>query len=271
MFRPFLTAALVVTCMIANADEPLPAELPPAQESAALKAAEATGLSIYLHDHAAAVATDAMQAIRGFKKDKRVSGWITQDQGDDIVVTFIGNESDKPAEALYRATISAKGTLVGNVAAFENPVPLTAFESGAAAARASAMASRFSPCSEQYNSVVLPADDGTSKRWIAYLLPATTSNDVVPLGGTYRVETNWSGREILSSRAFTRTCIALHTGQRVAGLMITHLLDATPTEAHVFWSLWAHKPMYVATPPNGTVWAIDGGKIRLVKRAKTDG
>ena len=64
MIRPFLAAALVVTCMIANADEPLPAELPPAQESAALKAAEATGSSIYLHDHAAAGAASAILASR---------------------------------------------------------------------------------------------------------------------------------------------------------------------------------------------------------------
>ena len=48
--------------------------------------------------------------------------------------------------------------------------------------------------------------------------------------------------------------------------MITHLLDPIPTEAHVFWSLWARKPMYVATPPNGTIWVVDDGKIKLVER-----
>lgn len=271
MFRPFLPVLLLAICLIAKADEPLPTELPPAQEAVALKAAEETGLNMYRHDHAAAVASDALHENRAFTSDKRVSGWITEAQGNEILVTFIGGEKSEPPKALYRATVSTNGTLVGNVAALETPVPLTELESGAAAARAAALSSGFSPCSENYNSVVLPVNDGPVKRWIVYLLPATTSEDVVPLGGTYRIETSWNGREILSHRAFTRTCIALHTGQRVAGLMITHLLDSTPTEAHVFWSLWAHKPMYIATPPNGTIWAIDGGKIRLVKRVKADG
>jgi len=54
-------------------------------------------------------------------------------------------------------------------------------------------------------------------------------------------------------------------------LMITHLLDPIPTEAHVFWSIWAHKPLYVATPPNGTIWVVEGSKIRLVERKPAEG
>jgi len=52
--------------------------------------------------------------------------------------------------------------------------------------------------------------------------------------------------------------------------MITHLLDPAPTEARVFWSLWAGKPMFVATPPDGTMWKIENGGIELAERKTAD-
>lgn len=260
MIRYVLALLLAVSCLVAKADEPLPAQLPPGQEAAAINTAEITGLAMYRHDRAAAVATDAALKIRAFKEDKRVKGWVTEERDGGIVVTFL----DATPAALYRATVSDDGDLTGAVEAFESPQLLTEFQSGAAAARALAISSGFQPCSDKYNSVVLPAHESAAKKWDVYLLPSTTKNDVVPLGGTYRVETD--GHAVISHRGFTRTCISLQTGPRVVGLMITHLLDPTPTEAHVFWSLWAKKDMYVATPPNGTIWSIEGGKIRLVRR-----
>jgi hypothetical protein len=146
----------------------------------------------------------------------------------------------------------------------ETPAPLTPYESGAAAARAAALTSRFQPCSENYNAVVLPSTAAPENNWVVYLIPGTTRNDVVPIGGTYCVEV--SGSNIVSQRGFTHTCIALQTDPKAVGLMMTHLLDPVPTEAHVFWSIRAKKPMYVATPPNGTVWIVEGNKIRLVER-----
>ena len=112
--------------------------------------------------------------------------------------------------------------------------------------------------------MVLPATDTSGGNWVVYLLPGTTKNNVVPLGGTYRIDV--SGSEVVGQRGFTRTCISLRTDPKAVSLMITHLLDPTPTEAHVFWSLWARKPMYVSTSPNGTIWAVDGSKIRLLER-----
>ena len=265
MNRHFIAFLLALSCLVARADEPLPSALPADQEAAALRAAESTGLAIYRHDHAAAIATDAALKIRAFKKDKRVRGWVTEEREGLITVTFV----DQMPMALYRATVSSAGDLVGDVAVLESPTPLTEFEAGAAAARALALATEFQPCSEKYNSVVLPLNDGISQKWSVYLLPATTKDNVVPIGGTYRIETD--DASVVARRAFTRTCIALPTDPRAVALMVTHLLDATPTEAHVFWSLWAHKGMYVATPPNGTIWSIEGGKIRLVERDPAKG
>lgn len=259
MFRYVLALALASGLSATSAEESLPKQLPEDQEAAAIQLAEITGLTIYRHDHAAAVATDAALKLRAFKKDKRVRGWITEEQQDRVVVTFI----DQTPAALYRVTVSKDG-VAGPVTTLESPTRLTAYESGAAAARSAALTSNFQPCSEKYNSVVLPSTEQPGENWVVYLLPATTKNDVVPIGGTYRLET--SGADVVGQRGFTRTCIALQTDPRAVGLMITHLLDPIPTEAHVFWSLWAKKPMYVATPPHGTIWMVDGNKIQLVQR-----
>ncbi|MGY1411263.1 hypothetical protein ACW5EG_17035 [Luteimonas sp. A611] len=265
MTRYFLALALAFACQSATAQEPLPVELPADQEAVALQAAEATGSAIYRHDRAAAVATDAALEIRAFKKDKRVKGWITEERQGEITVTFI----DQAPAALYRAIVSNTGRLVGPIAVLDAPTPLTEFESGAAAARVTALASNFQPCSNDYNSVVLPGNGAPTQSWVVYLLPGTTKSNVVPIGGTYRVETD--GSKVISRRGFTRTCIALQTNPRSVGLMITHLLDPVPTEAHVFWSLWAKKTMYVSTPPNGTLWAIEDNKIKLVERGAAEG
>ncbi len=264
MIRYILAISLAASLATASAEEPLPKELPEDQEAAAVQRAEATGLVIYLHDHAAAVATDAALKLRAFKRDKRVNGWLTEEQQGQIVVTFI----DQTPAALYRITVSKDG-VAGPVMALELPTQLTAYESGAATARATALASKFQPCSENYNSVVIPTAGPSGKNWVVYLLPGTTKNDVVPIGGTYRIETN--GSSVVGQRGFTRTCIALQTDPKAVGLMITHLLDPIPTEAHVFWSLWAKKPMYIATPPNGTVWVVEGNKIRLIERKGAEG
>ncbi|MEP6634617.1 MAG: hypothetical protein ABJA62_10470 [Luteimonas sp.] len=263
MARHFISLLIGLICLVARADVPSLSELPPNQEAVVLKTAETTGLIIYRHDHAAEVATDAALRIRAFKKDKRVRGWITEERDGLITVTFI---NQTPA-ALYRVTVSNAGDILGDVAVLESPSTLTEFEAGAATARTTALALQFQPCSAKYNSVVLPGS--TPKKWVVYLLPATTKNNVVPIGGTYRVETD--GNTVVARRGFTYTCIALQNDPRAVSLMITHLLDATPTEAHVFWSLWAHKPIYVVTPPYGTTWSIENGKIKLVERGVAKG
>lgn len=263
MFRYILPIVLATGCFTVLADEPQPIkELPPDQEAAALRSAETAGLTIYRHDQAAAVATDAAFKVRKFKKDKRIKGWITEEQSGQIIVTFI----DETPAALYQIAVS--DGVAGKVEAMEAPTPLTTHQSGAAAARAAALASEFAPCSDSYNSVVLPSSDA-SGNWVVYLIPGTTKNSVIPIGGTYRLEI--SGSKVISQRGFTRTCITLENGTKVVALVMTHLLDPVPTEVHVFWSIWANKPFYISTLPNGTIWVVEGNKVRLVERKTEEG
>lgn len=258
----WLAAFMVVP--FAHAQGDAPAALGDAQVAQAILDAEATGRAIYLHDQAAAVATDAVMKLKAFRQDGKrgqLAGWITEQRDEGIVVTFLSSESIPRAR--YRATVASDGRVTGEVEALEEHAALSSYELGAARARATAATAKFEPCSKTYNSVVL-RDDREGGGWIAYLLPGTTQHGVVPIGGSYRLDLDATGEKVVGQRGFTRSCIVLENPRDAVAIMITHLMDPVPTEVHVFWSAWACKPMYVGTSQGG--WKIENGRIALMNR-----
>ena len=258
----WLAAFMVVP--FAHAQEDAPAALGDAQVAQAILDAEAKGRAIYLHDQAAAVATDAAMKLKAFRQDGKrgqLAGWITEQRDEGIVVTFLSSESIPRAR--YRATVASDGRVTGEVEALEEPAALSSYELGAARARATAATAKFEPCSKTYNSVVL-RDDREGGGWIAYLLPGTTQHGVVPIGGSYRLDLDATGEKVVGQRGFTRSCIVLENPRDAVAIMITHLMDPVPTEVHVFWSAWARKPMYVGTSQGS--WKIENGRIALMNR-----
>jgi hypothetical protein len=271
---PQRIAILVLAAAFAHvgwAAESVPQELSPQEEQAALQRAEAAGLTIYKHDHAAAVATDALGALGIFKSDKRIRGWITEEQGEGILVTIISADATEAPQALYRVSVSKEGQVTGPPQELKVPQALTEFESGAAAARLFAAKYSFQPCAERYNTVVLPADSSASPNWVVYLIPGTQDALRIPLGGAHRLELDATAQHLLSERGFTRSCLVLgdpkgNAKQRPVMLATTHFMDPVPTEIHVFWNLWTGIPLDILTPPNGTVWNISKGHTSLVRR-----
>ena len=269
--RIAVLALAVVFAHCGWAAESVPQELPPQEEQAALRSAEAVGLTIYKHDHAAAVATDAIGALGILKSDKRIRGWITASQGEGILVTIISGDANEVPQALYRVTVSKEGEVTGPPQELKAPEALTEFESRAAAARLFAAKYSFQPCAEHYNTVVLPADSSASPNWVVYLIPGTQDALRIPLGGAHRLELDATAEHLVNERGFTRSCLVLgdpkgNSKQRPVMLVATHLLDPVPTEIHVFWNLWSGIPLDIMTPPNGTIWNISKGHISLVKR-----
>src|ERR1700733_2171137 len=251
--------------------ESLPEELPPEEEQAALRSAEATGVTIYKHDHAASVASDALGALGILKSDKRGRGWITESQGEGILVTFITGDANEAPQALYRVSVSKEGEVTGPPQELKVPQALTEFESRAAAARLFAAKYSFQPCAERYNTVVLPADSSATPNWVVYLIPATQDALRIPLGGAHRLALDATGQHLLSERGFTRSCGVMgdpkaDARHRPVMLVATHLMDPVPTEIHVFWNLWAGIPLDILTTSNGAVWNISKGHISLVQR-----
>ncbi len=262
--RKIVLAALLLLPMAAHAeavDKATPDELAPQ-----LRLAESDGAAIYRLDHAASIATDAMRKLDVFQHEKRVAGWLTQDKGSAVLVTFFGGASGDPPQALYRVTVADSGALVGEPAVLAPAAPLSASEVAQAAARSLALHSDFAPCSKNYNTVTVPRNKGDITTWSVYLLAGTTVQGTLPAGGNYRVDTDGAGKSILSSRGFTKSCITLSNDKSTAALMISHLMDPTPTEIHVFLNLLSGKPMYVLTTDNSYMWSVENGKISFSSR-----
>lgn len=238
---------------------------PPDELDARLRTAEIDGATIYRLDQAAALATDAARKLKEFRRDKRVEGWLAEDKGGTVLVTFYGNDIRESQAALYRVVIPSDGKAVAE--ALGPGIPLTERQTTQAAVRSLALHSDFNACSKNYNPVVLPRPDGS---WSVYLLTGTTQAGVIPAGGNYRVDIDSTGKTILASRGFTKSCIELKDTKRTVSLMLTHLLDPTPTEIHVFLNLLAGKSIYLMTTENSSVWAIEKGKIRFVQKMEPE-
>ncbi|HMN35309.1 MAG TPA: hypothetical protein PKE36_07855 [Chiayiivirga sp.] len=262
--KPFLALSFVLALSGTAFAQDEIVTLSPPEEAAAIASAERIGESLFRHDRAAAVATDAALRIRGFKRNKTLRGWITTEHADDgiDVVFFGGTDEASPAE-FYRVAVDSSGAVRGKPRISTPPLPLQGAELAAARAHLMAESVEFTPCSNQYNSVTLPADEG-SERWSIYFLPGTKKGGVVPIGGSQRVSVDLATGET-QIRPYTRTCVTLQNDPRAVALMMTHLLDAVPTEVHVFWSLWVGKPIFLSTP-DGTLWSVEGSTVRMVKR-----
>lgn len=254
-----LGVSLLIMSTLVSAQDNTP-QPDPSNYQPAIKQAEHWGRLIYDYDQTVAKATDIALSNRTFKRDKRVQGWITSMQSDGIATLFVGPEAGGAPAVLYEVSPATNFAL----SALDPPRPLTAEESGEFTARQTALAAMTSPCSKSYNTIVLPLKIGDTDAWRVYLLPGTTKQNVVLVGGYYRYDVSSDGNTITSQRAFTRSCLELVNDKRTAGLMATHLLDPQPTEVHVFASLLARKPFYVGTTGNRILWMIDGGKISTV-------
>jgi hypothetical protein len=264
MLRSCLVLCLLLSAPAVALDEPV--ELSP-DEYAALREAEAEGASIFRHDRAAWIATDELRKLRAFRRDKRLQGWVTEDIPEGLRVTFVGGKKNEPPQALYRLDVLDDGE-IGRPVVLREPEALSDFEATALRVREAALESGFAACSKTYNSVVMPPRP-SSNQWTVYLLPGTEKKHAVPVGGMHRFMIDPEQPEGFTTRAYTRSCIVLDNPPNVAALMITHLLDPTPTEAHVFWSLYARKPLYVGTM-QGSLWEVSGPSVRLVKRGDRD-
>lgn len=225
---------------------------------------EKTGERIFALDRAASLATDAIGELKGFKRDRRLKGWITEEAGDGIQVSFVGSKGKATPSVLYRVTISASGGIVSAPEAMQEPIPLTEEQTRQFAARTVALESVEAPCSKTYNTVVLPRASPEAN-WVVYALPGTKKAGVFPVGGSYRFEVAPNGDSVISSRGYAKTCIELTGQANLAAFTLSHLLDPNPTEIHVFVNLLSQTPIYVLTVDNKAMWSVERGKIKFVQ------
>lgn len=262
-----LGATALCLAALARAGEPTI----PEQYTAAVQRANQLGASLYAHDHAASVASDELVERHAVPADRRVRGWLTRafeaGEAAGIVVTFVGEQKGK-ALSLYRVRVPGDGGPL-EYEALAPGVALDDSETAGWAARSAAarlLAKRRGRCGERYNPVVLPAIAGGDGVIRVYMLASTNKPALMIAGGHVLYEYSADGRELLSERGFTRACIDLPLSHdlekgEIAGLMLSHLLDPTPTEIHVFLSRNYRQNLFPVTTQNSLMWEIREGTI----------
>lgn len=247
---------------------PAAAALPAADEGALIQAMD-RGEQIYLYDQAAWVTTDVMVEKTTPAARARIDGWVITPKADGLTVVYYGWKDATPY-AIFAGDAKEKTVTGFRVFGPDDDTSLTAEQIRLVKATDTVRAlAEQQPCANaRFNTVTLPpAKPGDPI--LVYLLTPQTREHQFPFGGHFRYEVGADGSPG-ASRAFTRSCITLSDTPEGAGkpvaLLITHLLDPTPTEIHVWLSLWIDKPVYVGTAtPKQRIWAVEGHRIRLTK------
>ena len=260
--KTFLMTAIAATL---GAASPVAAQATdPNDLTAAVRLAVDRGRMLYIYDRAGWIGTDDLRD-RYPHLMSEVGGYVvTGDQSSTEIAFFDRQQS----HAIYRATFSG-GKLLGSGPPAADSVQLSPLEKRMIAAREKALQAfeqaNVSLCSEAAaNLTAIPSSEPAGPI-IVYLMTPQTDLRSYPLGGHYSVEVSGAGT-IGKVRRFTNSCIAMNSGQvkdgsSPVGFWITHILDPTPTEIHVFTSLASKMPIHVGTK-NKRIWAVDGSTIR---------
>lgn len=266
----------LLLCVVA----PIPclaADQPAADESDApirdfdLKTLESLGRRIFEHDQCAARATDILIDTVGPPDElhrQAIRGWIVVQREKTVVVRF-GKVRDGQIVPAYDITFDRPrhGTLKKADNKAFPPDELARF-------RAVRLALDNIPklYTENYNSVLLPDPQG--KGFLVYALAATMEPDQVVFGGHYRFTISETGEKIERIDRLSKSFLSVSktpkpdSEHKSVGLIVTHLVSATPIETHVFLGLLHKLPVYVTTP-DGKVWRVDDGHIVEVKDLPT--
>lgn len=265
--------AIATTLLIANiAAAARPAPTLTDAERTAVSLAAQRGTLLHSYDQAAWHGTDDMLA----KIDRasfRSPGWIVDGPADSPQLIFFDGDAAHP-HALYVADfkdgkLTSSRVIPANAQVEVSPLRKRMVDA-LNTARGAFVTQKVTLCSkDRPNTVVLPPEtpDGPI---LVYLLTPQPDLNTVSFGGNYRVEIAPDGTAG-KVHAFAKSCIMSPINSvkgKSAMLFVTHLLDPTPTEIHVFESLVARLPVAVATTSNDYLWAVDGARIRQIEVLK---
>jgi hypothetical protein len=240
-----------------------PAFAQTAEHLAAVERAAAVGWDLYEHDQAAWHGTDRMLEDMRDPRSEGFSGYFTERTPEGVQLIFVRTEGDQ-LFAAYRA-IYRDGALAqyGRV-----DQPLTDAQLRLFQARELVAAAELpQQCAASYNTVVLPraerSADGVDVD--VYMMPAMATMDEVPLGGHFRFGVDTEAGVIREIGRFTNSCITMPKEPNAAALVISQNVGETPTEVHVFESLTARIPIFVAS--RSGIWEVHGRTIRYEAEA----
>ena len=247
---------------------PASAQLP--ADAARLRQIEERGRLLYEVDRAAWVTTDDMMEKLGGRRDVPIRGWVVERDGVTpraYVVTYFGDGASGPV-VWYVGRVRDNAVTTGELLPAQSRPALTSLQLRLMKAVETARRiKKYRPCTPaRFNVAAIPPTADADPIDV-YLLSAQTETDLYPFGGHYLLQVGGNGK-IVSRRKFTNSCVNIRKGEgareneEVAALTITHLLDPTPTEIHVFLSLSARVPVYVGTAKQ--IWEVAGDHIERV-------
>lgn len=266
----FALAAVPIAAQETTAPAPAPAPEMSTADEAGVQQAVDLGWKVYAYDQAAWHGTDAMLADVPDARTRGIAGWIVNDTGDGRETVFFRPAKDGGHEAVWAGVYDGRKVIRRTTYAPGERV-LVAAELALVQATELARAQKAERCAASpFNTVVFPTGkpDGG---FYAYLLTPQEKAGEIPFGGHHRFEI--VGGTVKERRGFTKSCLTIplanDKGKTPEALTVTHLLDATPTEIHVFSVYAAGVPVYVLTAGNNRVWSTEifGGKprIRLIR------
>ena len=234
----------------------------------AIEGAMHRGITMFWYDRAAWVTSDDLVANLHAERRSEIGGWVVTPSSNGWHVDYFGRESmadsviyeaDVVGNSVTNRKIHPKGSLQ------KLPAPALKLAMALQSARVElAKHSDWGPCVRaNFNTIVLPADnDGNIS---VYFLTPQTVTDSFPFGGHYKVVIS-SANAVVSARKFSNSCITLAKPRATAGktpeaMFLTHLLDPSPTEIHVFEQFPIGMPLYVGIATPRSIWKVENGKI----------
>lgn len=230
-------------------------------EKAANAEAMELGRQIYRYDQAAWHSTDALMAAIKVEDHPDLRGWIVEPHADDTLLVTYFAQRDGPRYAVLRYVVRDSTVLEGGLVPAGADTALSPLANRMVDARDAATErfgeERLGLCTDgNPNSVILPPDkDGFIR---AYIMSASTTAGVFPLGGHYRFTVGGDGK-VSSWRPYLKGCLLVDYRPQSdipkEFFVASHLLDPQPTEIHYF--VRYNIPVNMALiMPDGDIWML---------------
>lgn len=247
----------------------IPATAQTPEERTRLDWVVARGRLLFEIDRAAWVTTDDMQERLPTADQQRVGGWTVEREGAGFAVVYFMLGGNNIRRALYRAHVENRRVVSRETFRPGAGPELTPMQRRIAEAYRLVTQMQIRICADRPNIAVIPPD-GLDAPMDVYVLTPQTRTGIFPFGGHSRATFSAAGT-LLSQRAFTNSCLNLSNqpapdtrrNERLAGLLVTHVLDPIPTEIHVFMAISSGFPVIVVTNDPQRFWNVTGERIEL--------
>ena len=222
---------------------------------------------LHRYDQAAWHTTDALTSDAPEVALATIRGWVVTPDGGDYRVTYYSGDPGVEHRAVYSAVWTGGTNVRDRKLRGVDDNQLSAEETRLAAASDAVAEEGPLRCTDRrFNRVVLPRAtiDGAD---LVYLLTPQTETGSIPFGGHHRAEVK--DGKLVSIRSISKTCLDMPLEKKAEALIVSHLLDPTPTEIHFFSVFAAKKPIYVLTTSNERIWVAESSngqaRVRIAK------